>query len=123
MKVRFKLFYGFFIIFAGIDFFTMKQLILKISGWAKNNLNKYWITVIIFVFISFLMSENTLFDGISYRHQIRLLKSDIEHYNKQIEENRQKLNALRGDDESLEKLARERYGMTKTNEELFIIKE
>jgi cell division protein FtsB len=101
----------------------MKQLVLKISGWAKKNLNVYWITAIIFVSVSFFMSENTIFQGFTYQWQIRQLKKDIEYYSKQKEENLQKLNALHSDKESLEKLAREQYGMVKPNEELFIIKE
>jgi cell division protein FtsB len=101
----------------------MKQFILKIFSLAKNKLNKYWITAVIFISISFFMSENTILKGFSYRWQIHQLKEDIEYYTKQKEENQQKLNALRSDKESLEKLAREQYRMVKPNEDLFIIKE
>jgi cell division protein FtsB len=101
----------------------MKQFVLKIFNLSKNKLNKYWITAIIFISVSLFMSENTIFKGFSYRWQIHQLKEDIGYYTKQKEENLQKLNALRSDNESLEKLAREQYRMIKPNEELFIIKE
>ncbi|MDR0681075.1 MAG: septum formation initiator family protein [Dysgonamonadaceae bacterium] len=101
----------------------MKQFVLKIFSLAKNKLNKYWVTAIIFILVSFFMSENSIFKGFSYRWQIHQLKEDIEYHTKQKEENLQKLNALRSDNESLEKLAREQYRMVKPNEELFIIKE
>jgi len=89
----------------------------------KSKLNKYWIAIIIGVVFTFLVGEHNIFNRISYNHQISQLRSDIEFHIQQIEDNLQKLEELRSDDESLEKLARERYQMIKPNEELYIIKE
>jgi cell division protein FtsB len=101
----------------------MKQLALKIFELVKSNLNKYWITVIVFVSMSFIMSDNNIIKSFTYQSQINQLEKDIENYTKQKEENLQELNTLRSNNENLEKLAREQYLMVKPNEELFIIKE
>lgn len=89
----------------------------------KRKINKYWIAVISFTIITFFVGESTLFKRIDYNRQIKQLESEIEYYTKQKAENEQKLEALHSDNESLEKLAREQYHMTKENEEVFIIKE
>jgi cell division protein FtsB len=101
----------------------MKRLLktLKLIG---GKLNKYWIAVIVFVvFILFVGENTTIIDRISYDRQINQLEKEINYYTKQKEENLQKLNVLQSDNESLEKLAREQYQMTKPEEELFIIRE
>jgi cell division protein FtsB len=101
----------------------MKQ-VSKILKMLTGKLNKYWIAVIVFVIFMLFVGENTtILDRISYDRQISQLERDIDYCTKQKEENLQKLNTLRSDSESLEKLAREQYQMTKPDEELFIIKE
>ncbi|MDR0508122.1 MAG: septum formation initiator family protein [Dysgonamonadaceae bacterium] len=88
----------------------------------KNKL-RYVIAFIIFAFYTFFWGESTVIKRFSYILQIKQLKKEIDYYTKQKEENLKKLDALHSDNESLEKLAREQYLMTKPNEELFIIKE
>ncbi|MDR0866032.1 MAG: septum formation initiator family protein [Candidatus Symbiothrix sp.] len=101
----------------------MKRL-LQILRLIVGNLNKYWIAVIVFVFFIIFVGENTtIIDRFSYDRQIRQLETEIKYYTQQKEENAQKLKVLQSDNESLEKLAREQYQMTKPDEELFIIKE
>ncbi|MDR2843665.1 MAG: septum formation initiator family protein [Candidatus Symbiothrix sp.] len=89
----------------------------------RGQLNKYWITVMIFVFFTFIVGDGSIFKRIDYDSQIRQLEKKIQYYNQQKEENTRKLEALHSDNESLEKLAREQYNMVKPNEELFLIKE
>ncbi|GHT74979.1 hypothetical protein AGMMS50262_09060 [Bacteroidia bacterium] len=100
----------------------MKRL-SEIFQIIKNHTNKYAVAIAIFVVITFFAGESNIFNRISYDKQIRQLEQEIDFYTKQKEENLQKLEALQSDNESLEKLAREQYQMTKPNEELFIIKE
>lgn len=95
----------------------------NIFKWIRSKLNKYWIACIIFIVITFLMGDSTVFKQIAYNQQINHLKSEIEFYTKKKEENSQKLKALHSNDKDLEKLVREQYLMTKPNEELFIIVE
>jgi cell division protein FtsB len=97
--------------------------ILKILQYARSKLNKYWIAFSIFVVFTFFLGDSTIYNRIMYDRQINQLEKEIDAYTKQKEENQQKLDALRSDNESLERLAREQYQMIKPNEELFIIKE
>ncbi|BAG83604.1 MAG: hypothetical protein Pg6B_01010 [Candidatus Azobacteroides pseudotrichonymphae] len=101
----------------------MNNRFTNIFKCIKSKLNKYWIAFIMFTIVTFLIGDSTIFKRISYDQQISHLRSEIEFYTKQKEENSQKLKALHGDNKSLEKLAREQYLMTKANEELFIIKD
>jgi len=97
--------------------------VTEIYEFIKSNLNKYWIAIIIGVVFTFLVGENNIFNRISYDRQINQLRSEIEFYIQQTENDLQTLKELYSDDESLEKLAREQYQMVKPNEELYIIKE
>lgn len=100
----------------------MRKLIDIINKyWGK--VNKYWLTVIIFIVITFFLGDSTIMNRISYNRQIKELEKDIEFYTKEKESNLEKLNALKSDNESLEKFAREQYQMTQPDEELFIIVE
>ena len=100
----------------------MKRAV-EILQFLKKHLNKYWVTIIVFVIVTFLIGESTIFNRISYDQQISRLEQDIEFQTQQKEENLKKIEALQSDNESLEKLAREQYQMTKADEEVFIIKE
>lgn len=97
--------------------------IYKILKYVKSKLNKYWVAFGIFVVLTFFLGDSTIYNRIMYDRQIIQLEKEISTYTKQKEENQQKLDALRSDNESLERLAREQYQMTKPNEELFLIKE
>ena len=96
--------------------------VVKIFQFVKSKLNKYWIAVIVGLVLTFLVGEYNIFNRISYDHQISKLRSEIESYVQQNEDNTRKLKELQSDNESLEKLAREQYQMVKPNEELYIIK-
>jgi cell division protein FtsB len=100
----------------------MKNLIDTIKKYSRK-INKYGVAVAIFAVITFIIGDSTLQKRISYDREIRRLKGEIEHYTNQREDNQQKLDALRSDNESLEKLAREQYRMIKPNEDLFIVTE
>jgi cell division protein FtsB len=100
----------------------MKNWIEKLEKY-RQKLNKYWIAVIIFAFLTFFVGDGTILKRVSYDQQIKDLESEIEYYTKEKEKNLEKLNAIKSDKESLERYAREQYLMTKPNEELFIITE
>ena len=97
--------------------------VAEIFQFFKSHLNKYWITIILFVILTFFVGESKIFNRISYDQQINQLEQDIDYYTQQKEENLKKIETLQSDNESLEKLAREQYQMTKSDEEVFIIKE
>jgi cell division protein FtsB len=98
----------------------MKNLSGKFN---KLSINKYWLAAIIFFVITFVIGDSNLKKRMSYNQEISRLKKEIDFYTKQKEETQQKLDALRGDSESLEKLAREQYRMKRADEDLFIIVE
>ena len=56
----------------------------------------------------------------SYRSQINELKSQIKNNQDSAAMYEAKVNALNTDNESLERLVREKYGMKRINEEVFI---
>jgi cell division protein FtsB len=89
----------------------------------KHKVNKYQITIVIFLVVTFFVGDNTLLDGIRYEAKIKSLEKDIESCKKENENKLLELNALQGDNESLEKFAREQFFMTKTGEDLFLINE
>jgi cell division protein FtsB len=86
-----------------------------------NKVNKYQITIVVFLVVTFFIGDNTLLDGIRYQSKIESLREDIESVKKENEEKIGQLNALKGDKESLEKFAREQFLMTKPGEDLFLI--
>jgi cell division protein FtsB len=98
----------------------MKNLLGKFNKFA---INKYRLAAIIFFVITFVIGDSTLKNRIAYNQEISRLKKEIDFYTKQKNETQQKLDALKGDNESLEKLAREQYRMKKANEDLYIIVE
>jgi len=88
-----------------------------------HRINKYQITIAIFLGVTFFIGDNTLLDGIRYESKIKSLQSDIESCKRENEDKLRQLTALQGDKESLEKFAREQFFMTKANEDLFLIVE
>jgi len=89
----------------------------------KNKVNKYQLTFVIFLLITFFVGDNTLLDGIRYKTKINSLQKDIASLKKENEEKILQIEAIQGDKESLEKFAREQFKMTKANEEVFLIEE
>ena len=92
------------------------------SAATKLKITKYGITVIVFVVVFLLAGESRIDKRIGYDSEIRRLEKEIANVHKEQEESQRQLNALRSDNETLEKLAREQYHMVKSNEELFLIK-
>lgn len=94
--------------------------------WAnlKYKPNKYWLSVIIFgVIIVFFSDTYNLPKRYSYNQQIKDLHNEIDQLTKEKETNLLKLDAIRSDNETLERMAREEYKMTKPDEDLFLITE
>jgi len=89
----------------------------------KRKVNKYQVTIVIFLIVTFSFGDNTLLDGIRYNRKIKSLQSEVESRKKDNENKLRQLTDLKGDKESLEKFAREQFLMTKPNEELFLIVE
>ena len=88
----------------------------------KRKINKYHITVVVFLVVTFFIGDHTFFDGIRYGAKIKSLQNEINALKESNEKEHHQLNALQGDKEELEEFAREQFLMTKTGEDLFLIK-
>lgn len=64
--------------------------------------------------------DNNFIRSTKNRSQINDLKSQIKNYEDSAAMYDAKINELNTDNESLEKLVREKYGMKRINEEVFI---
>jgi len=101
---------------------NMKKWIYFFNKY-KHRVNKYQITIIIFLVATFFFGDNTFLDGIRYERKIKSLQEDIESLKKDNEDKLRQLNAFQGDKDSLEKFAREQFRMAKTGEDIFLIVE
>ncbi|MCD7925758.1 septum formation initiator family protein [Bacteroidaceae bacterium] len=91
--------------------------------WNYIRRHKYLITVLIFIVVIGFLDENSLIQRIKHRNEISTLNSEIEKYQKQYEEDTEKLKELTTNPEALEKIAREKYLMKKPNEDIFVFEE
>src|SRR5690554_4667638 len=86
------------------------------------SLSVYQLAILIaLIAMLFFFSDSSLLKRLKYENEIRDLKTQIEYYRKQTEQDRAKLNELQSSLENLEKYARENYFMKKENEEIFVI--
>lgn len=99
----------------------MKAILLFLRNFFSK-VNKYYLTGAIFLIITFFIGDSTLLHRYEYDKQINELENQIAKCEQEIKENEQQLEALKSDNEGLERFAREKYFMTKPNEDLFIIK-
>ena len=84
-----------------------------------------WVNIPLIIFIAFVLmlafyGENSFKRSTEYRSQINQLKSQIKNLEDSANVYEAKVNELNTDDESLEHLVREKYGMKRVNEEVYI---
>ena len=91
--------------------------------WTYIRQHKYLITLLVFLLIIVFLDENSLIQRAKHQREINALKTEIEKYRKQYEEDTEMLKELEENPEALEKIAREKYFMKKPNEDIFIFEE
>lgn len=84
-----------------------------------------WINIPLLIFVGFVVvllffGDNSFVRSSKYRSQINELKSQIKTYEDSAAMYDSKVNELNTDNESLERLVREQYGMKRANEEVYI---
>ena len=84
-----------------------------------------WLNIPLLIFVAFVVvlvffGDNSFVRSSKYRHQINDLKSQIKNYEDSASAYEAKVNELNTDNESLERLVREKYGMKRVNEEVYI---
>ncbi len=98
------------------------SLIKKIQNnrFFKILTNRYVLILIVFTIWMVFFDENSYLNHRKFNKEIEELKSSIEFYKTEIEQNKKMIEALQ-DPKRLEKFAREVYRMKKEDETLFII--
>lgn len=88
--------------------------------WIPRWLNIPLIIFVIFVVVLLFFGDNNYMRINEYRSQINDLKSQIKSNQDSAAAYDAKVNELNTDNESLERLVREKYGMKRINEEVYI---
>ena len=95
---------------------------MGIVNWIR--LHKYISVTVVFALIILVFDDNNLIKHYKNQHTIAELEREIETMKKDsvdIIKKQQQLD-YKGDIDAIENLAREKYGMHKDNEEIFVIK-
>ena len=88
--------------------------------WIPRWLNIPLIIFVIFVVVLLFFGDNNYMRINEYRSQINDLKSQIKSNQDSAAAYDAKVNELNTDNESLERLVREKYGMKRVNEDVYI---
>ena len=89
----------------------------------KSFRNFYVLTGGIFFIWVLALDSNNLINRFQLSSKLHSLENEKEYYQEKIQEVEKDRDELFGDDESLEKFAREKYLMKKETEDIFVIKE
>ncbi len=95
--------------------------IATLFKWVLNH--KYLFVTLAFVAIMVFFDKHNLIEHFKNQREIAALKAENNGLKKELEELKYKLEGLHKDVEIMEKVARERYGMHKEGEEVFIVEE
>lgn len=97
----------------------------KIADILKNIFLSWWfkyaIVGIIFVLAMVFSKRHNILQYFENQNTIEDLEIEKAYYEQQIEKNNARLQELKSDKHDLEKFARERYFLKKTNEDVFVV--
>lgn len=91
--------------------------------WSYVRNHKYGITIAIFLVIYLFIDENSLMRQRGYSKEISILQDEIKKYKAEFEESSMMLKELDENPDAIEQIAREKYLMKKSNEDIFIIQD
>ena len=99
----------------------MIKKILPVLYWVKRH--KYLAVTLVFLLIIVVIDDNNMFKHYKNQRIISELEEEIETMKRDSAEivNRQKQLDYRGDVKVIEDIAREKYGMHKADEDVFVI--
>ena len=83
--------------------------------------NRYVATVTIFFIWMLFFDQNDIFSQMQLKSELTQVQTDKAYFESEITRTEEDLEDLMTNDEKLEKFAREKYLMKKSNEELFVI--
>ncbi len=90
----------------------------NINKWV---LNRYIITIVLFVVWLVFFDENNLISQIQARGELNKLRAEKQYFSDKIDDYTFQLNALDTDPGFVEKYAREHYYFSKENEDIFVV--
>ncbi|WP_276366899.1 septum formation initiator family protein [Chryseolinea sp. H1M3-3] len=85
--------------------------------------NFYVVSIVIFLMWMLLLDSNNLIARFQLSSKLNALENEKEYYQDKIKEVEKDHDELFGDNESLEKFAREKYLMKKEKEDIYIVVE
>ena len=85
--------------------------------------NFYFISAVLFLCWMLLLDSNNLISRFQLSSKLGALENEKEYYEEKIKEVEKDHDELFGDQESLEKFAREKYLMKKESEDIYIVVE
>lgn len=95
--------------------------IASLFKWVLNH--KYLFVTIAFVVIMVFFDKHNLIEHFKNQREIISLRAENKELKKELDELRHRSAELHKDIEIMEKVAREKYGMHKDGEEVFIVKD
>lgn len=98
---------------------------MSLFNWKRPKWIPRWVNVPLLIFIGFVLvlifaGENSFVRTTEYQKQINELKSQIKNLEDSASMYESKVKELSTDKETLEHLVREKYGMKRVNEEVYI---
>ena len=96
------------------------SLLSRIPSFLRN---KFFIAGVAFLLWLLFFDRNDFFAQRERRRDLRDLQASKKQYQVQIEPERRFAENLRNDPATIERFARERYGMKRDNEDLFLVAE
>jgi cell division protein DivIC len=90
----------------------------NINKWV---LNRYIITIVLFIVWLVFFDENNLVSQLQARGELNKLRAEKKYFSDKIDDYTFQLNALDTDPGFVEKYAREHYYFSKENEDIFVV--
>ncbi len=88
---------------------------------AKIIFNKYILIVTLFISWLLFFDKNDFFTQRDLNKQLKKLSDEKKYYQTEIYKNKQFIEELKNNTQSIEKYARERYWMKKNNEDVYVV--
>jgi cell division protein FtsB len=83
--------------------------------------NKYFLVAVAFFVWMMFFDRNDIFTQLERRKELKGLQKSKQYFTSQISGEQKSLEELQSNPAAIEKYAREKYGMKRDNEEVFII--
>lgn len=83
--------------------------------------NKYTIAFAVFVVCILFLDRNDVFNQLQRRKELQKLEQKKQYYQQEIQQTQTDLNSLQNNPQALEKYAREKFYLKKSNEDVFIV--